>query len=108
MSPLQRSKPWRWLRFGFAASIAVVVSTTTAAVWWIAALGPPPRGEGLSYSTLVVDRDGRLLRPYTTPEGRWRLPATRESVDPRFLDVLFAYEDKRYLRHQGVDWFALG
>ena len=67
-----------------------------------------PRGEGLAYSTLVVDRDGRLLRPYTTPEGRWRLPATRADVDPRFLAMLFAYEDRRFLSHHGVDPLALG
>jgi penicillin-binding protein 1C len=63
-------------------------------------------GEGLPYSTLVVDRDGRLLRPYTTAAGRWRLPATPEDVDPRFLKLLFAYEDKRFLDHRGVDPLA--
>src|SRR5262249_13686982 len=52
--------------------------------------------------------DGRLLRPYATAEGRWRIKATRQDVDPRFLDVLFAYEDKRYQSHTGVDPFALG
>src|SRR5262249_40388409 len=52
--------------------------------------------------------DGRLLRPYATAEGRWRIKATREDVDPRFLNVLFAYEDKRYQSHAGVDPFALG
>ena len=53
---------------------------------WIISLGPAPMGQGLAFSTVVVDREGRLLRPYTTPEGRWRLAATREHVDPRFLD----------------------
>jgi len=57
---------------------------------------------------MVVDRDGRLLRPYTTPEGRWRLPATRADVDPRFFDTLFAYEDRRFAQHHGVDVLALG
>ena len=78
------------------------------ASWWILSLGPAPRGEGLAYSTMVVDRDGQLLRPYTTPEGRWRLPARRADVDPRFFDILFAYEDKRYAQHHGVDVLALG
>ena len=80
----------------------------SAVVWWIASLGPAPLGEGLAFSTLVVDRDGKLLRPYITPEGRWRLPATRESVDPRFLALLLAYEDKRFNSHHGVDPLALG
>jgi len=91
----------------------VVVFVATATVlsggaWWIASLGPPPLGEGLAFSTLVVDRDGRLLRPYTTLDGRWRLPAGREQVDPRFLQLLLAYEDKRFGAHRGVDPLALG
>ena len=44
----------------------------------------------------MVDRNGRLLRPYATPDGRWRLPATVKDVDPRYLDLLIAYEDKRF------------
>ena len=85
-----------------------ISSATVGAAWWISSLGPAPLGEGLAFSTLVVDRDGRLLRPYTTPEGRWRLPATRDNVDPRFLELLFAYEDKRFNSHHGVDPLALG
>jgi penicillin-binding protein 1C len=88
------------------ACAAVVLGLATT--WWIISLGPVPRGEGLAYSTMVVDRDGRLLRPYTTPEGRWRLPAARADVDPRFFDILFAYEDRRFAQHHGVDVLALG
>jgi penicillin-binding protein 1C len=91
-----------------ASTIAIVLFGAIAASWWwIASLGPVPRGEGLAFSTRVVDRDGRLLRPYTTPEGRWRLPATRENIDPRFLAMLLAYEDRRFLAHHGVDPLAL-
>ena len=57
---------------------------------------------------MVLDRDGRLLRAYATAEGRWRLPATAKDVDPRFLKLLFAYEDKRFYEHDGVDVLALG
>ncbi|HEY7662029.1 MAG TPA: penicillin-binding protein 1C [Xanthobacteraceae bacterium] len=71
-------------------------------------LGPAPRGKGLAFSTLVLDRDGKLLRAYLTPEGRWRLSATRASVDARFLELLLAYEDKRFFAHHGVDPLALG
>jgi penicillin-binding protein 1C len=90
-----------------AAAVAIVSAAATTA-WWIVSLGPAPLGEGLAFSTVVLDRDGRLLRPYTTAEGRWRLPATRESVDPRLLQMLLAYEDKRFATHRGVDALALG
>jgi penicillin-binding protein 1C len=95
------------LRITAVVALSMTVVMTGVAWWWIASLGPVPRGEGLAFSTLVVDRDGRLLRPYTTPEGRWRLPATRDSVDPRFLAMLLAYEDRRFLSHYGVDPLAL-
>jgi penicillin-binding protein 1C len=95
----------RTLGLGMAgAGLALALAATA----WVISLGPAPRGEGLAYSTLVLDRGGRLLRPYTTPEGRWRLPATRADVDPRFFDILFAYEDKRFAQHHGVDVLALG
>jgi penicillin-binding protein 1C len=90
-----------------AASVAAAAGFSATA-YLISSLGPAPLGEGLAFSTLVVDRERRLLRPYTTPEGRWRLPATRESVDPRFLELLFAYEDRRFNAHHGVDPIALG
>jgi penicillin-binding protein 1C len=70
-------------------------------------LGPPPLGEAISYSALVVDRQGKLLRPFTTKDGYWRLPASPVDVDPRFLRMLIAYEDKRFYGHPGVDVRAL-
>jgi penicillin-binding protein 1C len=69
--------------------------------------GPAPLGRDLEVSTTVLDRNGRLLRAYLTSEGRWRLPATPHDVDPRFLEALFAYEDKRYFQHFGVDPLAM-
>ncbi|MGC2408996.1 MAG: penicillin-binding protein 1C [Methyloceanibacter sp.] len=86
-----------------------IASATAGAVWGlIDAFGPAPLGRGLELSKTVLDRNGRLLRSYTTSEGRWRLPATRTQVDPRYLDVLFAYEDRRFWQHPGVDPLAFG
>ena len=67
------------------------------------ALGPAPLGKNLEYSHVVLDREGRLLRAYATKEGRWRLPVAVKDVDPRFLRLLFVYEDKRFYEHHGVD-----
>jgi penicillin-binding protein 1C len=102
-----RPRCWRRLRWSLAGVGLAFLLTIGIATVWIISLGRAPIGEGLDFSTLVVDRDGHLLRPYATAEGRWRLPATTESVDPRFLKMLFAYEDKRFYRHHGVDPAAL-
>lgn len=98
----------RWLRRSLVAVSLTVLTAASSTAVWIVSLGPPPLGEHLTYSTLVVDREGRLLRPYTTSDGRWRLSATRADVDPRMLAMLFAYEDKRFATHHGVDPRALG
>jgi penicillin-binding protein 1C len=74
---------------------------------WVYSLGPPPLSRTLDTSHIVLDREGRLLRAYATSEGRWRLSVTAKDVDPRFLNLLFAYEDKRFMSHHGVDPVAL-
>ena len=96
-------------RLHVAFLVAALFSTASLAgmAWWIAALGPAPDGKTIEFSTRVLDRDGRLLRAYATPEGRWRLPARIADVDPRLFEVLFAYEDKRFRSHPGVDPLAL-
>lgn len=68
---------------------------------------PPPWDATLEYSTRVLDRDGETLRLYTTAEGYWRLPVDLEQIDPRFIERLIAFEDRRFFSHSGVDPFAL-
>jgi penicillin-binding protein 1C len=105
--------PAGWLRrllrgrAALAGLALVLVVAAAGGAWWVVSLGPPPLGRTLEFSTRVVDRNGRLLRAYATSEGRWRLPATVGDVDPRFFEVLFAYEDKRFHMHHGVDPLAL-
>ncbi len=94
-----------WIAAALLCVCVVAVSAVSA--WWIVALGPPPLGKDLAFSTQVVDRHGKLLRAYATGKGRWRLPTKVSDVDPRFFDVLFAYEDKRFRQHHGVDPLAL-
>ncbi|HEY6024540.1 MAG TPA: penicillin-binding protein 1C [Pseudolabrys sp.] len=90
------------------ASVGAVAATVLlAGCAWINSLGPAPLGKNLEYSHVVLDREGMLLRAYATNEGRWRLPASKKDVDPRFLKLLFAYEDKRFYEHHGVDPFSL-
>jgi penicillin-binding protein 1C len=65
--------------------------------------------EARQVSTTVVDRNGKLLRAYAMADGRWRLPVdAKTGVDPTYLKLLFAYEDKRFHSHDGIDPLALG
>ncbi|UHD15743.1 penicillin-binding protein 1C [Thiocapsa bogorovii] len=67
---------------------------------------PPPEMR-TSTSTLMLDRDGRLLRAFTVADGRWRLPVDLNTVDPTYVAMLLAYEDRRFASHPGVDVLAL-
>lgn len=95
-----------WQRI-VAAAGALVAAIVIAGAGWVYALGPAPLGTNLEYSHVVLDHEGRLLRAYATSAGRWRLPTAAGDVDPRFLRLLFAYEDKRFYEHWGVDPFSM-
>ncbi len=70
-------------------------------------LFPPPLERAYDTSTLVTDRDGQWLSAFTVDDGRWRLKADMDEVDPRFVVALIAIEDKRFYRHSGVDPLAV-
>ncbi|MBY5933665.1 penicillin-binding protein 1C [Tateyamaria omphalii] len=58
-------------------------------------------------SVEMRDRDGHLMRAFAVEDGRIRLSVPRGGVDPRLPDMLIAYEDKRFYRHNGVDGWAM-
>ena len=97
-------KRWRFICASLAGAAVLSALTGLAYVY---SLGRPPLGKDLETSHVVIDRAGKLLRAYATSEGRWRLPASVKDVDPRFLKMLFAYEDKRFYEHDGVDAAAM-
>ncbi|MBY0394958.1 MAG: penicillin-binding protein 1C, partial [Thermoleophilia bacterium] len=73
----------RTLRIAALAAGVALLGGAGGVAAWIASLGSMPLGEELEFSTQVIDREGRLLRPYATADGRWRLPTNVASVDPR-------------------------
>ena len=102
--------------FGRGLRLAIFGAAGLAALTGVAVGGflaldrafPPPLPVSLTVSTEVVDRDGELLRAFATPEGRWRFAVDLDAVDRSFVDMLIAYEDKRFWDHDGVDLIALG
>jgi penicillin-binding protein 1C len=107
LSPAQRRARRLRLWAGLLGLAVVVGGGAFGITATLKRLGPPPLGETIRYSTLVVDRTGKLLRPFLTSDGYWRLPVDSRDVDPRFLRMLVAYEDKRFFEHPGVDVLAL-
>lgn len=99
----------RHRRIVFAGLGLLAISAIGAGflAWSLANLPPLDLTNAQSRSTIVVDRKGDLLRAFTTPEDRWRLPVAGAEVDQRYLKLLRAYEDKRFDHHAGVDPRAL-
>ena len=99
----RRRIPGRWI----AAAGFTLTSVMVGGAIELDRRFPPPLDQASEQSVTVVDRDGALLRAFTIADGRWRLPVTLDEVDPTFLRMLLAYEDKRFYRHRGVDPLAL-
>ena len=77
---------------------------TAASLFWYASTLPPiDFAAARDRSTVVLDREGKLLRPFVTADGRWKLPVGADDVDPRYLSMLKAFEDKRFDDHAGID-----
>ncbi len=103
---LRRHRSVRTAAAGIGVVAVLVVAVAAAAAVYVARTVPPPAD--VAVSPVVLDRDGRLLRPFAVADGRWRLPVTLEQIDPRFLAMVTAYEDRRFRDHPGVDVLALG
>lgn len=101
-----RARSRRAFAAGFWLVAALGLGVPFAWESWLRSLGPLDLSPLARGSAVAVDRDGRLLRAFTTADGRWRLPLQVGEVDPRFLAMLQTYEDRRFLQHGGLDWRA--
>ncbi|MEL7256546.1 MAG: penicillin-binding protein 1C [Pseudomonadota bacterium] len=103
MNRNRHTRSWLWL--GLLALLLLASGITRDGVErWITATKLPPIIREVS--TEVRDRDGELLRVYTVENGRWRLAVTPDMVDRTYIEMLIAYEDKRFYNHAGVDPLA--
>lgn len=93
------------LIFAIAAGLWLAASAYDAGEAWISATVLPPFA--LDTSVEVMDRRGTLLRAYTVADGRWRLAVDPTAVDPTYVAILLAFEDKRFASHPGVDAQAM-
>lgn len=59
-----------------------------------------------SYSTVLEDREGKLLGATIANDGQWRFPEGNP-VPEKFKEALVLFEDKRFYSHPGVDIFSM-
>lgn len=70
-------------------------------------LFPPPIERSGALSVVAEDRNGRALRAFPVENGRWRLAADLDRIDPAFIEALLTIEDQRFYEHPGVDPLAV-
>lgn len=97
---------WRLAAAGLAG-FAIIAGATLFALDRLDRMYPPPLDMTSDLSREVVDRDGNLLRAYTAENGVWRLPVRLDAIDPDYINMLIAYEDRRFHSHFGVDPLAV-
>jgi penicillin-binding protein 1C len=106
-SPPPRRRARYIIRLTLLACAALLVCVAALVTWTWVRLQPLSLARADAVSVTVLDRNDRLLRAYTAPDGRWRLPAELKDVDARYIAMLIAFEDKRFRRHHGVDPLAV-
>ncbi|MES1197561.1 MAG: transglycosylase domain-containing protein, partial [Pseudomonadota bacterium] len=99
--------------------IASVVIALMLALFALDLAFPPPLERVRVVSPVVLDHNGEWLVAFTTRnpkwprvrdaaiDGRWRLAARLDEIDPEFQRRLIRIEDERFWWHPGVDPVAL-
>lgn len=94
----------RLVPFALVAALLAGAAARDGVDDWVARTDLP--STVIDHSTEIRDRNGDLLRVYTVADGLWRLPVSLDQVDPAFIEMLVAYEDRRFDSHNGVDPLA--
>lgn len=70
-------------------------------LYWLARLFPPDLETG--YSTEILDRDGRLLQAFLSPDDKWRLRTPPDQLPPRLTRWILDKEDRYFYWHPGIN-----
>lgn len=73
--------------------------------WYLFAL-PQPLFHSPT-STVLEDRDGRLMGARIAGDGQWRFPVA-DTLPEKYVAAVLAFEDKRFFSHPGIDPVAVG
>ena len=97
-----------WARvYALAAATLLLVAGGKAALLELDSAFPPDLRKAAITSPVARAAEGEILRVFATPDEKIRLGAAPDEVDPLFLELLIAVEDKRFRRHGGVDSLAV-
>ena len=87
-------------------SRVIIAGVATLALGWLCLPVLPDDADAVS--SVLRDRTGEVLHIASVEDGRIRLPADLDRVDPAYIEALVAMEDQRFYGHIGVDPLAIG
>jgi len=84
----------------------LLLACAFVSVLWLV-LPKPPLLDGISFSQIVWDRNGKLLRVTLSADQKFRIWAELQKISPDLINATLRYEDKYYSKHPGVNLVAL-
>lgn len=60
-----------------------------------------------NYSSVIYDKNGKLLRAFLAEDEQLRFSPITEALPKKYITSVITYEDKRFFHHPGFDPFAL-
>src|SRR2546428_8386920 len=94
----------RVIRAPWVRSLALLGMTA----WFVWFLWPkPPLLDGIPFSQVVRDRNGKLLRVALSSDQKFRIWTPLARISPDLVNATLSYEDKYYSKHPGVNPVAL-
>jgi penicillin-binding protein 1C len=87
------------------AKVAAILFAACGVAWWL--LPTPPLLDGVAFSTVVRDRDGRVLRITPAADGKIRVFTPLDSISSRVVRATLFHEDRYFSEHPGVNPVAL-
>ena len=97
-----------WFKYlSIAIGIGIIFSVASYLI--ILKVYPFPYQEikTIKYSQTVFDKDGNLLRAFLGQEDSWLLEVGLDEINPDFVKATLAIEDKRFMKHPGIDLAAV-
>ncbi|HZR78616.1 MAG TPA: penicillin-binding protein 1C [Chthoniobacterales bacterium] len=83
----------------------LIAAAFVAAIWL--ALPKPPLLDGISFSQVVRDRNGKLLRITLSSDQKFRIWTSLQKISPDVISATLRYEDKHFVSHPGVNPISL-
>lgn len=84
--------------------VITVLAGIGIGVWW--SILPCPLFDK-PYSTVLLDRNGGVIGMRAAADGQIRFGETEE-LPARYVAAVLLFEDRMFVSHQGVNWWALG